>query len=81
MTEFKIAVMEGVREHTECEPVELWVNETGRVVIRSFNECGNNYTDVDLRDILDWISTGPRMGILPDHGTDKIAVGGDIRRN
>jgi len=58
MTEFKITVMDGVREHTEREPVELWLNKDGRVVIRSYNEGGNNVTDVDLRDVLDWTRTG-----------------------
>jgi hypothetical protein len=68
MTEFKIAVMEGVREHTERGPVELWLNEEGRVVIRSYNECGNNYTDVDLPDLVDWLRSGPRTGFIDGAG-------------
>ena len=35
--------------------VELWVNKAGRVVVRAFNECHNNYTDVDLDDLLLWL--------------------------
>lgn len=55
--ETKIAVLSGVREHTEGVPVELWVNSLGRIVIRAYNECGNNITDVDLMDLLDWTRT------------------------
>ncbi len=50
-------------------------------MIRSFNECGNNYTDVDLRDVLDWISTGQRAGVLLDHGNEKDATRGHPSRN
>lgn len=59
-TPTKIATMKGVREYGEGADVDLWVNADGRVVIRSRNECGNNYTDVDLRDLLDWLSCGSR---------------------
>ena len=58
MSELKIAVMAGVREHTEREPVELWVNGGGRLVVRSYNECRNNYTDTDLADLLEWARSG-----------------------
>ena len=66
MTETKIAVMVGVREHNESEPVELWLNNEGRTVIRSYNECRNNCTDIDLADLLDWLRTGPAKGVLDD---------------
>ena len=56
----KLCVMCGVREYAEGETVELWLNARGRVVIRSYNECGNNYTDVDLGDVLDWVRFGPQ---------------------
>lgn len=64
MTEFKIAVLDGVREYTECDPVELWVNEAGKVVLRSYNECRNNHTDVDLDDLLEWIRAGSSEGAI-----------------
>ncbi len=64
MTEFKIAVLAGVRERTEHEPVDLWTNESSRVVIRSYNECGNNCTDIDLADLLDWLRSGSSEGGL-----------------
>lgn len=47
-----------VREYTEGEKVELWLGKSGRPVIRAFNECGNNYTDTDLFDLLEWARTG-----------------------
>ena len=56
--EFKVATLEGVREYGEGEPVELWVNRYGRMVVRARNECGNNFTDVDLADLLDWSRSG-----------------------
>jgi hypothetical protein len=56
--EFKVATLDGVREYGEGEPVELWVNRYGRVVVRARNECGNNFTEVDLADLLDWSRSG-----------------------
>ena len=50
----KIGTLEDVRELTEGAPVELWMSETGKVVVRAFNECGNNYTEVDLLGLLKW---------------------------
>jgi hypothetical protein len=49
----KIATLE-LRELSEGEPVELWMSETGMVVVRAYNECGNNYTDVGLLGLLEW---------------------------
>lgn len=57
-TPTKIATLRGVREHNEHDDVELWLNADGRIVVRSYNECGNNYTDLDLRDLLDWLDSG-----------------------
>lgn len=56
--EIKLAELTGVREHTEGDAVELWMNQTGRIVIRAFNECHNNCTDVDLSDLLEWLRLG-----------------------
>lgn len=54
----KLAAMVGVREHNEGDAVELWIDRSGRIVIRAYNECGNNCTNVDLRDLLDWLKSG-----------------------
>ena len=61
-----IAVMTGVREYTESYPVEIWRNRTGRLVIRAFNEGGNNCVDLDLWDIINWLSSGSGTGLLGD---------------
>ncbi len=58
MSKSKIAVMGGVREYAECMPVELWVTETGAIVIRSYNEGGNNFTEVDVADVIKWFRSG-----------------------
>jgi hypothetical protein len=55
--ETQIAVLTGVREHVERLPVELWWRN-GRLVVRAYNECGNNYTDIDWGDLLAWAATG-----------------------
>jgi hypothetical protein len=68
----KLATLVGVREHSEGSAVELWLNRSGRVVVRAFNECGNNYTEVDLFDLLSW-AKGPRVGEI-EHGAGWIAA-------
>lgn len=64
----KVATLPSVREYTEGEPVELWVGTNGRVVLRAWNECRNNYTDVDLFDLLDWCRTG--ISTVTPHGSN-----------
>jgi hypothetical protein len=58
----KMATLSEVREHAEGYPVELWALSNGRTVIRAYNECGNNFTDVDLGDLISW-ATGKPGGI------------------
>lgn len=55
--------MDGVREHSEGSyPVELYREpDNGRLVVRAWNECGNNYTDVDLFDLIEWPSANPSI--------------------
>lgn len=66
----KLCVMDGVREHSEGWPVELWRDDnTGRLVIRAFNEAANNTTDVDLLDVADWLRFGPASAV------DRINMG------
>lgn len=56
-----------VREHGEGFPVELRRHtESGRLVVRAFNECGNNYTDVDFADLISWFRAGPGIELLDD---------------
>jgi hypothetical protein len=50
----KLATLPGVREYGDHEPVEIWLEENGRVVVRAYNECGNASTSVDLLDLLSW---------------------------
>lgn len=61
--ETKLATLVDVREHTEGAAVELWLKRSGRVVVRAFNECGNNYTDIDLLDLLNWTKGNPLDGM------------------
>ena len=56
------SIMSGVTEYTERFDVELAItNGTedrkgyGRLVIRAYNEGGYRCTDVDLRQVLDWV--------------------------
>jgi hypothetical protein len=56
--EKKIVNLNTVREHNEGDPVELWFNRAGRIVVRAYNECHNNCTDVDLLDLSEWLRTG-----------------------
>jgi hypothetical protein len=63
--ETKICDMVGVRECSEgLFPVELWRNSEGILVIRAYNECGNNCTDLDLWSLIDWLSFGSGKGML-----------------
>jgi len=77
--ETKIATLPGIREYGEGEPVEIWLRGNGRVVIRAWNECGNNHTDVDLFDLLDWCRSNPEkviddrndLGITPISSSER----------
>jgi hypothetical protein len=53
--------MTGVREYGDGDPVELVRNQSvNRLVVRTHNECGCNVTEVDLLDLLDWLTKGPK---------------------
>lgn len=55
--------MAGVREHTERYPVDIHRESiTGRMTVRAWNEGGNNVTEVDLLDLIEWLRTGPSEG-------------------
>jgi len=71
----KICEMKGVREWSEKETVELWRDEeSGRLVIRAYSECGNSIVHVDLWDILDWCRAGPKEQGKGDFGADPTSV-------
>ena len=55
----KLCDMDGVRGGEPGFAVELWRTEKGRLVVRAYNEAGYACTDVDLWDILSWVSIGP----------------------
>jgi len=57
-----VAELTGVREYVEGSPVELVRDqENGRLVIRAYNEGGNNFTEIDLYDLLAYLRSGPEM--------------------
>lgn len=75
----KICEMTGVRELNEGLPVELWRDDaTGRLVLRAYNECGCNATDVDLGGLLSWLSVGHGKVLVLDHGRTAFTVGHDL---
>lgn len=58
--------MAGVREYGDGHyPVELWRDDrTDRLVIRAYNEGGNNYVSIDLWDVIEWMQAGPKLAAL-----------------
>jgi hypothetical protein len=70
----KLATMTGVKEYTDGDQVEIWLNDIGRVVIRAYNEGGNNYTEVDLVHVLEWGSLrASKSGDFVDYDAIRIA--------
>jgi hypothetical protein len=66
----KICEMYGVRDHGENDTPELYLDEqSGRLVVRAFNEGRHNVTHVDLLDLLAWVKTN-RPELLTDAGHD-----------
>ena len=61
----RLAVLPDVSEYMEGFPVELWNTDTGRVVVRAYNECTYNYTDIDLGDLLACLS-GESLAGMPE---------------
>ena len=59
-----IAKLDTVRELTEGEPVEIWINETGNLLVRAYNECGNGYTEIDLVQLVEWAKYGATVSPL-----------------
>ena len=80
-TTTKIATLGGVREYCEGGSVELWLNSDGRAVVKAYNECGNNYTAIDLRDLLDWVSGNVDPLTERENGTTEGPVRTSTLRN
>jgi hypothetical protein len=65
----KICDMHGVRSYDNGDdPVELWLHDSGRLVIVASNEAGYCGTNVDLYDLLDWLQSGPGCRMVLDNG-------------
>lgn len=64
----KLITLPEVREYGDREPVEIWNNSEGRLIIRAYNEGGNNSTDVDLIDLLEWAKQSPIVTAAEDSG-------------
>lgn len=76
----RLCVMVGVRQYDNEDGVELWRHdESGRLVVRAFNEGGCCYTDVDLWDILGWLAAGPSEGMLARDVPRTDCAGSDLR--
>jgi hypothetical protein len=58
----EVAVMVGVREYVEQDPVRLLRRSpkaprgVGRLVISAENEGGYNGTEIDLLDLIEWLN-------------------------
>lgn len=58
--------IQGVREYTEGDPVELRRVGNGRLAVVASNECGNRTTEVDLFDLLEALRSGPVESRIPN---------------
>lgn len=50
-----LQVMDGVREYVEEDPVELHLEDNGRLSVLASNEGGQNATAIDLLDLIEWV--------------------------
>lgn len=81
MTDVKIADLGGVREYCEGEPVEIW-SVGGRLVVRAYNEARFRGTDVDLLDLIEWLShRGGMLGVDIDGIRSKLSDRTDHSRH
>jgi hypothetical protein len=48
MESVKLSDITPVREYVEGNAVELRLAANGRRMLRAYNECGNNYVEIDL---------------------------------
>lgn len=44
-----------VQEHKEGQPVELWLNEKRRLIIRTYSVDRYGEADLDLSDLIIWL--------------------------
>ena len=59
----QLAELEHVLERSEGMAVELWLNGRGRVFVRAYNEGGQNWTDVDVLDLVAALKSGGVAGV------------------
>ena len=77
-----LAVMDGVRADDPEYPVELRRgDETGRLVIRAYNEAGYSYTEIDLWDLLAWLQSGAGKELVSFDGALSGATGDHSSRH
>ena len=58
-----VCKLEGVREHGEGYPIELtWGTPQQRFVLTAWNEGHNNSTEIDLIELVAWLTLGPDDG-------------------
>lgn len=55
----KICEMQGVHEYSEDFPVELWRNDSNRLVVHAKNEGGCNFVEIYLMELIAWLKEGP----------------------
>ena len=54
----KLMDMDGVTGGEAGFPIELWRDDdTGRLVIRGYNESGFNVVDIDLNEVRVWLAS------------------------
>ena len=78
----KICEMNGVRSYGNGDdPIELWLNDSGRLVVVAYNEAGYCGTEVDLYDLIEWLQVGPGRRMVLDHGSCAAGIECDPTRN
>jgi len=63
----KICEIHGVRTGDDNRLPELWLNDSQRLMVVTFNEGGYCATEMDLYDLIDWAQAGPRRKIVLDN--------------
>lgn len=76
-----LAVMGGVRSDDD-HPVELWRDgESGRLMVRAYNEAGYSYTEIDLWDLIGWLQSGQGKELVPSDATVCWPLGDNSKRH
>jgi hypothetical protein len=56
--------MNDIREYAEGYPVEIKRHDNGRIIIEAINEGGNNVTQVDLLDVINYYKSNGKIKYL-----------------